>query len=322
MRSVAEHADRAGVGQRARRARRARRRGTRRRAAAPRRSRTGASGPTSSGWQAREVVDRARAAPRARPAPSAFVVELLDVARGGPARARAASSPIRAQVLVRERDRSRRRCPARSRRRPRSTSRQHRLDLVHPAVRVVARRARRARAARSRSSSARPVAAASPASRSARSSPSARQPVAALALERRRAVREHLARRAPRACASTSSSVGLAQRARRGADPAAGARDLLVGHARDLQLVLALAPAGERQVRVAVDEARGSRAQPLRVDLRPSASPDRPRSRRSSRRRSAATPGSSAQLARRGRGAGTARPSLGGAQDLRRAVDR
>ena len=48
--------------------------------------------------------------------------------------------------------------------------------------------------------------------------------------------------------------------------PAAGARDLLVRDARDLLLVLPGAPARERQVGVAVDEAGEERA-PARVDV-------------------------------------------------------
>ena len=83
--------------------------------------------------------------------------------------------------------------------------------------------------------------------------PVARQPVAGLAFERRRAGGEHLLGQ-PRCLVEHLVVGGLAQGARRGLDPASAARDLLVGDAGELLLVLAPAPAGERQMGVAVDE--------------------------------------------------------------------
>ena len=106
--------------------------------------------------------------------------------------------------------------------------------------------------------------------------PLARQPVARLALERGGAGGEHLLGQ-PRRLVEHLVVGGLAQRAGRGLDPAPAARDLLVGHAGQLLLVLAPAPAGERQMGVAVHEARAAprtprrRSSPRRSDRAPSA---------------------------------------------------
>ncbi len=86
-----------------------------------------------------------------------------------------------------------------------------------------------------------------------------REPVAGLAFERGRAGAEHLAGE-PLRLREHGFVSGLAQGSRGGSDAAAGARDLLVRHARDLLLVLLGAPARERQMGVAVDEAREQRA--------------------------------------------------------------
>ena len=83
----------------------------------------------------------------------------------------------------------------------------------------------------------------------------ARESIAGFALERRRARHEHLSGQL--ACLLEHRFVrGLAEGPGRGGDPAAGPGDLLVRDARDLLLVLLRAPARERQVGVAVDEAR------------------------------------------------------------------
>ena len=62
------------------------------------------------------------------------------------------------------------------------------------------------------------------------------------------------------------SSRGLARGAHGGGDPAAGRRDLLVGLALQPAVELRLAQAGERDVRVRVDEARDGRG-PARVEV-------------------------------------------------------
>ncbi len=145
----------------------------------------------------------------------------------------------------------------------------------------------------------------------------ARQPVARLALERRRAVPQHLA--GERLAPGEHGVVGrLGERARRRRDAAAGARDLLVRHARHLPLVLLRAPAGERQVRVAVDEAGDDRAAG-RVDLhaprrRGVEARDQPPPSSTRRARASARP--------RGRGAGRAARRAAGAAPRRRRGSR
>src|ERR1044072_4549360 len=82
--------------------------------------------------------------------------------------------------------------------------------------------------------------------------------VSGLALDGGGPVRQHLGAHAAR-LREHRPVVGLGERARRARDPAPAAADLLVRDAGDLLLVLLRAPAGERQVSVAVDEARHDR---------------------------------------------------------------
>ncbi len=89
--------------------------------------------------------------------------------------------------------------------------------------------------------------------------------VAALALECRRAVREH---RVPVPFDDLAKRVraGRAGRAGRGQDPASRGEKLLVGRSGGAQSELVRTVAGERRVRVAVDEP-GDGAEPTTVDL-------------------------------------------------------
>jgi len=80
-----------------------------------------------------------------------------------------------------------------------------------------------------------------------------REPVAALSLEGRGPVREHLGGERP-GLGEDHVVAHSGQRARRGADAAAGSRDLLVGDTGHLHLVLLRPPPRERQVRMTVDE--------------------------------------------------------------------
>ena len=129
-----------------------------------------------------------------------------------------------------------------------------RLGLVHPCVRGRAGRHRVGEQAGQAHRLHDPACQLAPEPGGARLA-RAGEPVARLALERRRAVPQQLARQ--RLGLREHVLVGrLGQRPRRAGDAAAGARDLLVGDAGDLALVLLGAPAREREVRVAVDEAR------------------------------------------------------------------
>ncbi len=197
------------------------------------------------------MVDRARA-PLQRDRHRAQRRELLDVRAqrtAGVARDRAHPR----QVLVAERDR----LDEDVERVDVALARQ-RLGLVHPGVGGRPRRdgvGEQARHAHRLDDARRQLA---PEPRRARLA-GVREPVARLALERGRAVREQLGRERRRL--REHVLVGrLGERPRRARDAAAGARDLLVGDAGHLALVLLRAPAGERQVRVAVDEARQHRA--------------------------------------------------------------
>ena len=253
-----EHADRARVGELARRRARARRHAARRPAAAPPRTRPRRAarcrrGAGSERWS----TERAPALERDRHrAHASRTARRARAAAAGVARDRAHP---RAGARSRRRP-TRRRCRARRRRtRARSAS----TSSIHASA-VVAPAARRGRAA--------PVSRIGWATRAASSRPEPR----GARLARRATARSPSCPRtpscrarasrapAPRACASTCSSVASASDARRARDPAAGARDLLVGHAGDLELVLLRAPARERQVRVAVDEARAARRSPTR----------------------------------------------------------
>ena len=136
--------------------------------------------------------------------------------------------------------------------------REHLLDLVHPAV-----RGRKPSGTAWASSAVRVVVCATVrelggelerAQLAAR-----REAVAGLALERRRARARASRRRARCACARTVLVGGLAQRPGGGRDAAAGrARSPRTGTPVTFCSYSSRAPAGERQVGVAVDEARGA----------------------------------------------------------------
>ena len=172
-----------------------------------------------------------------------------------------------------------------------------RLRLVHPAVRGEARRHG------VREQPGEPH-------RLRRRAPPARGRAARPAPRRRARARSPSCPRTPSCRAASSSAreplrlrehvvVGRRrERPRRRRDAAAEPRDLLVRHAGDLALVLLGAPAGERQVRVAVDEAGQHRAAASRRPPRPA-----PSSVDVARLEASARP--------RGRGAGRGGPSSG-----------
>ena len=205
------------------------------------------------GVDRREVVDASGRRASARPAPSASS-RTARRGRGGGRRCGGRELPHPVEVVETERDRL-----------DEDVERAHvleRLRAASPRPRPsrlwsCSRRGRRARAAPVRVVSCETMSSSSVASCERAQLAGGREAVAGLALERGRPRAQHLAGELLRL--GEHGLVGrLSQGPRGGPDAAAGARDLLVGDARDLLLVLAGAPAGERQVGVAVDEARGA----------------------------------------------------------------